>query len=361
MVKLKSKINGGEKSHQLQISPSIKFNSIRYMNKRNFPKLSLMSPLISSGLKLSVTVIIVLMVISSPVLMLANPTQVLAATTTISNNSNSIDTSNYHSDPQAMQASVLPSTSSSSTTPTTTAPQPLSSQGNGDFTAQAPLGGPVTFRSTNLASLTAIYEIQFITTTTGPIKKIETTFPSGTIVAFAGVIERVGIGPGALTMSGTTVTYTVTNAVSVPAGTLIRLELVNLINPPTQADYKISVTTRNPANGVIDGPSLSPAYTIRQVSSGMIADGAIIPDVVNVFSATNFVAPQTQGTAFAPCPSTHPHATGGGVSAQFGSGGFLNLQESIGVGSGWSADMFNTHTSTTFSYRTTATCMADMP
>jgi hypothetical protein len=220
----------------------------------------------SSELKLSVTVIFVFMVISSPVFMLASPTQVSAATTTTSN-SNSFDTSNFHSDPQAMQAIER---STSSTTP------PMASSHGNDFTAQAALIGPATFRSNDLVSSTAIYEIQFFTTTTAVIDKIDITFPAGTGVAFASILERTGItGPATVTKSGTTVTLDLNTPVNVPAGTLVRFEMVDISNPPNPANYKISVQTRNPSNVVIDGPSLSPAYTIRQVSSSMIANGAV--------------------------------------------------------------------------------------
>jgi hypothetical protein len=198
------------------------------------------SPLIPSSLRLGLTLVIVLMVISSPVVMLVNPA-LLAA----SSPGGGYDVTTY-------------------------APSTIS-QGGSDFTAQAALLGPATFRSTDLVSSTAIYEIQFITTTTGVIDKIDITFPAGTGVALAGIIERVGIGPGALTKSGSTVTFDLHTPVSIPAGTFIRLEMVDISNPPNPANYKISVTTKDPSNIPIDGPSLSPAYTIRQVSSGMVA------------------------------------------------------------------------------------------
>jgi hypothetical protein len=244
----------------------------------------------SSELKLSVTVIFVFMVISSPVFMLASPTQVSAATTTTSN-SNSFDTSNFHSDPQAMQAIER---STSSTTP------PMASSHGNDFTAQAALIGPATFRSNDLVSSTAIYEIQFFTTTTAVIDKIDITFPAGTGVAFASILERTGItGPATVTKSGTTVTLDLNTPVNVPAGTLVRFEMVDLINPPNPANYKISVTTKTQSNVPIDGPSLSPAYTIRQVSTGMIANGAVTKDKINSsFMTSRILEDNSIGNSF---------------------------------------------------------------
>ena len=76
--------------------------------------------------------------------------------------------------------------------------------------------------------------------------------------------------------SGQTITYTVTNAVNVPAGTKIRLEYANINNPLSpSAKYKVTVTTRNAANAIIDGPTQSTAYTMKQIGTNAIADNSI--------------------------------------------------------------------------------------
>jgi hypothetical protein len=83
-------------------------------------------------------------------------------------------------------------------------------------------------------------------------------------------------GPGTASKSGQTIIYTVTNAVNVPAGTKIRLEFANINNPLSpSASYQVSVTTRNAANAIIDGPSQSTAYTIKQIGVNAIADNSI--------------------------------------------------------------------------------------
>ena len=88
--------------------------------------------------------------------------------------------------------------------------------------------------------------------------------------------EAEGIGPGTVGTSGQTITYTVTSAVNIPAGTKIRLEFSNIVNPTaSSSNYKVTVTTRDAANTVIDGPSQSTAYTVKQVGTNAISDSSI--------------------------------------------------------------------------------------
>lgn len=84
----------------------------------------------------------------------------------------------------------------------------------------------------------------------GVIKFIQVTFPAGTTIGSSAFFnEAEGICPGTASKSGQTITYTVTNAANVPAGTKIRLEFVNINNPLNpSANYKVTVTTRNAAN-----------------------------------------------------------------------------------------------------------------
>ncbi|MPZ07846.1 MAG: hypothetical protein GEU26_15770 [Nitrososphaeraceae archaeon] len=63
---------------------------------------------------------------------------------------------------------------------------------------------------------------------------------------------------------------------NVPAGTKIRLEFANINNPLNpSANYKVTVTTRNAANAIIDGPTQSTAYTMKQIGSNAIADNSV--------------------------------------------------------------------------------------
>jgi hypothetical protein len=111
----------------------------------------------------SIVFIIAFMVLSSPIVALVNLAAVVQAAP-ILGEPDRIDSSNYHSSLSVPEMSA-----------STTAPSTLSSP-----IIQAALLGPATFRSTDLVSSTAIYEIQFFTTTTGVIDKIDVTFPAGT-------------------------------------------------------------------------------------------------------------------------------------------------------------------------------------
>ena len=189
--------------------------------------------------------VIAFMVISSPILMLANPTQALAATP---NNLYKVDSSNYHSTPLVSDmASPSPSSTATMATP------PVSSQGN--FSAQAALQIPRTFQSMDIVGSTGIYEVTFITSTAGAIDKIEIAFPVDTNVGPSGVIEKVGIGTGTLIKTGSTLTYDVQNPVNIPAGTFIRLEITGIRNPTISSSFTATITTMDSSGAVIDGPS----------------------------------------------------------------------------------------------------------
>jgi hypothetical protein len=191
------------------------------------------------------------MVISSPVVMLVNP--VLPATA-------------------AAPASPLPTINSIPSAPST-----IGQDGKeGDFTTQAALQIPRAFQSTDIVSSTGIYEVTFITSTTGAIDKIEIVFPPGTNVGPSGVIEKVGIGGGTLTKVGSTLTYEVTTPVSIPAGTFIRLEIVNVKNPSNPSTtFTATITTRDSGGAIIDGPSSTNVYSLRQIGTNDIADSSI--------------------------------------------------------------------------------------
>jgi hypothetical protein len=201
-------------------------------------------PLTTSGLRHGLALIIALMVISSPTVMLVNPAVIAAP---LSKESGGAD--------------ATPSTISQ----------------EGDFTAQAPLQIPRTLQSTDLVNSLAFYEVTFITSTTGAIDKIRMDFPAETNIAAAGVIERVGIGGGTLLKSGSSVTYDVTTPVSIPAGTFIRLEMFGIKNPPVPDEPSLTatITTRDSSGNLIDGPSMTNAYFIRQIGTNDIANNAV--------------------------------------------------------------------------------------
>lgn len=205
------------------------------------------------------------MIISSPFFILTNLTQVSAATT---GNPNGIDTSGYHSNMPISTASD-----------------------DGDFTAQAPLTGVSARQTNNIVGAQSYYDVVFTTSTTGTIKFIDITFPAGTLIGAApNLVEREGIGAGTATKtSATVIRYTVTSAVSVPAGTQIRLEFFNLVNPTLpNTVYKVTVTTRNAGGTPIDGPTLSNSLNMKQIGTGQIADGAVTSEKIAANTITKF-------------------------------------------------------------------------
>jgi hypothetical protein len=190
------------------------------------------------------------------------------------------DSSGYHANIPVSEMS----SSSPSATPTTSAPTSIvstdstskSDSNDKKFSTQAALQIPRTLQSNDLVNSLAFYEVTFITSTTGAIDKIEMEFPAGTNIAAAGVIERVGIGGGTLLKSGSSITYDVTTPVSIPAGTFIRLEIFGIKNPNNPSTtFTATITTRDSGGNLIDGPSQTNVYTVKQIGTNDIADNSI--------------------------------------------------------------------------------------
>jgi hypothetical protein len=137
------------------------------------------------------------------------------------------------------------------------------------------------YQTENLVNSKTYYDISFRTATAGVIKTLQLAFPVGTYVGAAVLIETVGIGPGTIAASGTTatgmtLTYTVTNEGNVPALTRIRIQVANVNNPPDPSNsLTVMITTRDSANNVIDGPTATNAYNIRQIVTTEIANNAV--------------------------------------------------------------------------------------
>ena len=154
------------------------------------------------------------------------------------------------------------------------APSTIDQDGS-DFTTQAALTGVSARQTNNIVGAQSYYDVIFVTSTTGTIKFIDITFPAGTVIGASPLlVEREGIGAGtAAKTSATVIRYTVTSAVSVPAGTQIRLEFFNIVNPTLpNTGYKVTVTTRNAAGTAIDGPTLSNSLNMKQIGSNQVAE-----------------------------------------------------------------------------------------
>jgi hypothetical protein len=169
---------------------------------------------------------------------------------------------------------------------------------NKDFTTQAALSGVWARQTNNIVGAQSYYDVTFVTSTTGTIKFIDIIFPPGTLIGKPPrLVEREGIGHGnAVQSSSTTISYTVLNPVSVPAGTKIRLEFFNLVNPTVPSTgYKITVTTRTTGGTVIDGPTASNGLNMKQIGTGQIADNAVTDAKLSADSAYILWSDDTPG------------------------------------------------------------------
>ena len=120
----------------------------------------------------------------------------------------------------------------------------------------------------NIVNTRAAYDVIFTTGTTGKIGQITITFAPGFdfFTTPPIVIEHPGVAAGVLTETDSrSVRYTLNPAVSIPAGTTIRLEFSNILNPsdpaPAFGDYFINVATRDSFGNLIDGP-VSSRFTL---------------------------------------------------------------------------------------------------
>jgi hypothetical protein len=129
----------------------------------------------------------------------------------------------------------------------------------------APLITPLSEPTSNIVNTKASYEILFTTATTGTIKTITVAYPAGFSVGAAKLVERIGIGAGTLSASGTVLTYTVSSPVSIPAGIPIRLEFANIIHPGIPGAFPVTITTKGTFN-IIDGPTSS-TTSIAQIGT----------------------------------------------------------------------------------------------
>jgi hypothetical protein len=139
----------------------------------------------------------------------------------------------------------------------------------------ASLTGVRVVPASNIVNERSTYDISFKTKTTGSIKTIVIDFPFSFTINIADLLERSGIGSGSLSASGTELKYTINNAVSVPAGTPIRLEIGKIIATTPSSGFTITIRTLNTADGTIDGPTNSGIFTVKSISGRDIADNSI--------------------------------------------------------------------------------------
>ena len=145
------------------------------------------------------------------------------------------------------------------------------------ITVQALLTPLQAFPTNGFVNNRAFYDISFQTASSGTIRFVSLTFPAGTQVSQAAVVEVSGIGDGTFSSSGQTMTYTVKSPTPIAAGLTIRLQVDYVLNPPTPSPasgYKIQVTTKDTNGATIDSGSTS-GYVIKQIQQQDIGNNQI--------------------------------------------------------------------------------------
>jgi hypothetical protein len=173
----------------------------------------------------------------------------------------------------------------------------------------ASLTGARVVPASNIVNERSTYDISFKTKTTGSIKTIVIDFPFSFTIKIADLLERSGIGSGSLSASGTELRYTINNAVSVPSGTTIRLEIGKLAAHTTSSGFTITIRTLNTADGTIDWPTTSGIFTVKSISGRDIADNSITGnDVSSEFMIRKTLHDDAIGNAHGWNPDTSTRA-----------------------------------------------------
>ncbi len=116
--------------------------------------------------------------------------------------------------------------------------------------------------SNNQVGATAVkYSYSFTAATTGTIKTITLAVSGSGLAGTPAISRNYGIGAGTVARSGQTITYTVTTAISVTAGTPIYIELTGLTNTSTAGSYTTLITTQTSVPATIDSGT-TPAVSI---------------------------------------------------------------------------------------------------
>lgn len=149
--------------------------------------------------------------------------------------------------------------------------------------------------SNNIYNKGAQYMVKFTTATTGTITSIDIVFPPEFKVSQADGVIPYNIGPGTLTNSGSggvtpTVTYTVTNPVSVSSGTPITLFLAKFTNTSDPGSYTLSYTVHY--SGGANDTGTAP-FTVSNTFGGFKFDNS----TADVFVGGNIISTSGSGLA----------------------------------------------------------------
>lgn len=213
------------------------------------------------------------------------------------------------------------------------------------------LGDSVTYLSNNIVDTNAYYDVMFRTGSTDNIATIDVVFPSGTNVRDARIIEASGVSAGSSSIDRQTVTYTIPSAPLVQAGTTIRLEFANVVNPSTpNSNLKLQITTKASDGSIIDSGT-SDIYSIKQISSAN--------QLYKIQSNLLTVGPGQYKFGYADCGATGLLINGGYLISTYGP--FSTISKvyvfyNSANGNEWEVDIMNQNT-IPYEFLVYATCL----
>lgn len=133
------------------------------------------------------------------------------------------------------------------------------------------LANPSWAVSNNQVGATAVsYSYSFTAATTGTIKSITFVVSGAGLAGTPTITRNFGVGAGTVAIVGQTITYTVTAAISVPAGTPIYLEFGALTNSATPGAYTTAITTKTAVAATIDTVSPGPTITLAASNTAVV-------------------------------------------------------------------------------------------
>jgi hypothetical protein len=110
----------------------------------------------------------------------------------------------------------------------------------------------------------AAYTWQFDLAGAVDVSKVTMSVPSGTTLGGLTTSYVSGIGAGTFSSSGTTITYTVTSPVSIPATTAIEISVKTVVNTSTAGSYTSTVEVYNDTST----PSIAETATLNAITFG---------------------------------------------------------------------------------------------
>lgn len=145
-----------------------------------------------------------------------------------------------------------------------------------------------------LGATGAVYGWEFVSRTATPIASITVALPTATTGAGLYVVSAVHLpGTGTVSLSGTTLTYTLASPVTVPVGRHMYLSVAGFTNTGTAGGYGTTITTRAAGAATID-VSQSGAVTFTTATPVLV-----VPNPATTVTAPAqvvlYVDPITQG------------------------------------------------------------------